>query len=843
MTNSRRHIFERICAKAFQSSLTCSIFGFTVLLILYLLDWKRIAQVPGPNLLKDLEFQRAWNDLEYISSLPHPYNSKQNEHVRSYILKSMRELEATNQSYITVIDDTLTNITFESTDNDTLTYFEGDNILVKFEGKSKDLFPILLSAHFDSVSTGYGATDDGMGVATVMAIARYYAKNQPNRDLIININNAEEDYLFGAKAFASHKLSKNVTAFVNLEGAGSGGKAMLFRSSNGHVSSAYFKGNHYPLASILGNDFFKRGVIRSQTDYIVYEKMHNHTAGLDIAFYENRDIYHTRKDDINHLMPSSLRHMMYTASNAVKNLLNDSKSDLTKFRKPMFFLAFGKYWQLNLPIYQVLNIIFAVICPIVLLSTLIRFPSLYEQLKKPRYTVCFVVSCIFVSIFDTLTVLLLTWINPYVINSHTGLILALFYLTNLIALAFSFRAAATHSKLSSEDLSSIEIVFIWYAQILWYLVFIVSVILSIYFQLGSTYWVTLSYLCTFTCCIMTIIRINYFVDNVVTTQTTHEEDALIGSSINTSSHQHYGSTLNSTPHRRNSIALSNRAHVKLIDNIWTVIYFIFNVPFPVFLCYDILVETILPAGSQTLTDSVFSSKLYKLVIFVVFLSLVNSGPFIFRALSKKSLAVLTMLWITLFVQALSVNPFTESAPLKLSFVQMYDMDRMNNTVYVKNISPFTQDVLSLNPHFLFSNGSCNTSLCYYESTDPDFGGLKTPMSIHIEREKHQLDISINSGSKWCYVDFNTSVFFEAINGNSISGMYSSVRMGQRSFYAPYTLNLTITEVVEAEVTCLYDDIHEGIIPAYNTFVEHLPSWVAGVKASTGLLKVKSSIVI
>lgn len=34
---------------------------------------------------------RAWKDLQYITQLPHPWNSRQNDIVRDYILKQMKK--------------------------------------------------------------------------------------------------------------------------------------------------------------------------------------------------------------------------------------------------------------------------------------------------------------------------------------------------------------------------------------------------------------------------------------------------------------------------------------------------------------------------------------------------------------------------------------------------------------------------------------------------------------------------------------------------------------------------------------------------------------------------------
>ena len=58
---------------------------------------------------------------------------------------------------------------------------------------------VLFSAHYDSVSTGPGATDDGMSVVSLVQMVKYLAHNRPRRTAVFNINNGEEDGLHGAQ--------------------------------------------------------------------------------------------------------------------------------------------------------------------------------------------------------------------------------------------------------------------------------------------------------------------------------------------------------------------------------------------------------------------------------------------------------------------------------------------------------------------------------------------------------------------------------------------------------------------------------------------------------------------
>jgi Zn-dependent M28 family amino/carboxypeptidase len=60
---------------------------------------------------------------------------------------------------------------------------------------------VLFSAHYDSVSTAPGVTDNGIGVATLMAMVQYFLEvEQPQKTVVFNFNNGEEDGLYGAHA-------------------------------------------------------------------------------------------------------------------------------------------------------------------------------------------------------------------------------------------------------------------------------------------------------------------------------------------------------------------------------------------------------------------------------------------------------------------------------------------------------------------------------------------------------------------------------------------------------------------------------------------------------------------
>ncbi|KAJ5477058.1 Vacuolar membrane protease [Penicillium diatomitis] len=286
----------------------------------------------------------AWHDLQALTRGFHPYNSRENDHVHAWLLERIDEIvnaapsdeayqPADKKPEVIVFDDLTSNLTFF--DRKSGVYFEGTNILVYIRGSEdqKDKWwetpaklpsgkgGVLVNAHYDSVSTGYGATDDGVGVITGLQLVKYFLTpgHAPRRGLVVLFNNGEEDYLNGARAFSQHPMSKFVHTFLNLEGAGAGGRATLFRSTDTEVTHAYARSQH-PFGSIVSANGFE--LVGSQTDYVVFDGDLG-LRGLDVAFYEPRARYHTEQDDARHTSVDSLWHMLSAAVATTEGLVFD----------------------------------------------------------------------------------------------------------------------------------------------------------------------------------------------------------------------------------------------------------------------------------------------------------------------------------------------------------------------------------------------------------------------------------------------------------------------------------------------------------------------------------------
>lgn len=309
----------------------------------------------------------AWAQLGEISRYPHPYFSHDNDRVRQHILNEVYGLAGSSEHFEGAqieVDDSQTDIFIQKEDvfdktapPGKLTYFEGNNVVVRLSSKHSDksLGAILLSAHFDSVPSSFGVTDDGAGIATMLAVLKHtLAQDEgPKRDIIFNFNNNEEFGLLGAEAFMHHPWAKNVSAFINLEGTGAGGKAILFRASDYGVASHY-SAAQMPFASSVYQEGFSNGFIHSQTDYKVYTE--GGLRGLDIAFYKPRALYHTRRDNIAETTKQALNHMLVNTIDVTQSMTDADVFDHAD--QPAVFSDIAGYLFIILP----LQYVFVVSC-------------------------------------------------------------------------------------------------------------------------------------------------------------------------------------------------------------------------------------------------------------------------------------------------------------------------------------------------------------------------------------------------------------------------------------------------------------------------------------------------
>ena len=123
----------------------------------------------------------------------------------------------------------------------------------------------MLAAHYDSVPTGPGATDNGSGVATALETLRALKAAPPLRnDVIFLFTDGEERGLLGARAFVEqHPWAGDVGVVLNLDTRGNTGPALMLKTNDegGWVIEEFAKATPYPMTTSDSVAFFKRSRI------------------------------------------------------------------------------------------------------------------------------------------------------------------------------------------------------------------------------------------------------------------------------------------------------------------------------------------------------------------------------------------------------------------------------------------------------------------------------------------------------------------------------------------------------------------------------------------------------
>jgi hypothetical protein len=272
-----------------------------------------VSPVADGNAANDFSAVHARKVLSDIlgDQRPHPVDSAANGDVRARIVSALNEL-----GYQAVIQDA-TSCRDE--------FFQAcarvRNIIVTrpgtVAGKS-----ILLSAHYDSVGAGPGASDDGSGVVVLLEIARLLKQRPADKNgVILLFTEGEEVGLLGAQAFASQSpMAKNIAAAINIEARGTSGQSALFETgdNSGWLVDDYVSSSRHPLTNSLLNTVYK--LMPNDTDLSVFKGVG--MQGLNFAYGEHFAYYHTPGDSLQSLDLGSLQQQGDNVYDLLKVLLN-----------------------------------------------------------------------------------------------------------------------------------------------------------------------------------------------------------------------------------------------------------------------------------------------------------------------------------------------------------------------------------------------------------------------------------------------------------------------------------------------------------------------------------------
>ena len=180
---------------------------------------------------------------------------------------------------------------------------------------------VMLAAHYDSVPAGPGASDDMVGVAVQLEVARVLkAQPGPRPSFVFLTTDGEELGLHGARLFcAKHPLRDRITRFVNLEARGTSGPSLLFEAAlpSGQALMSYAEQAARPLTSSLFVRAYQQ--MPNDTDFTVFRRELN-GMGFNFACVGGVQHYHTPLDALANVASRTLLHQLDNALAALRAL-------------------------------------------------------------------------------------------------------------------------------------------------------------------------------------------------------------------------------------------------------------------------------------------------------------------------------------------------------------------------------------------------------------------------------------------------------------------------------------------------------------------------------------------
>lgn len=326
-----------------------------LILVLALAIWRAEGPPPRDANAPENAFSagRAMTELRALlaEGVPHPVGSAANIRIRQRLEARFREL-----GYATSVQRR-----FACNGNAQCAMVEN---LIARAPAARDGDTILLVAHYDSVPAGPGASDDGMGVATLLEVARAIRKDKLVNRVAFLLTDGEEAGLLGAEAFAADEtLMRDVGVVVNFEMRGTYGASNLFETSRGnrwlirHLAAALPRPQassfFYAIYTLLPND----------TDVTVFKRAGK--AAVNFAAIGGVSWYHTPLDDLAHASPRTLQHHGDHALATVRalgdaDLAARSRTDATYFDVlQLFVIWWPQEWTLWIAIVSLIALLIA----------------------------------------------------------------------------------------------------------------------------------------------------------------------------------------------------------------------------------------------------------------------------------------------------------------------------------------------------------------------------------------------------------------------------------------------------------------------------------------------------
>ncbi len=316
----------------------------------------------------EFSVDRALTPLEEIAKAPHYVGSEAHADVRKFLIAELRKLglEPHIQEGF-------------SLNPTSKTLNKPINIAARIKG-SGDGKALLLLSHYDSAAVpSYGASDDGVGLVTILESIRAFLASgkKPKNDIIILFSDAEELGLDGAKLFVNeHPWAKDVSLVLNFEARGTSGPSNMIVETNGGNSNlikGFIKANpEFPVASSLMYSVYK--MLPNDTDSTIF-RVDGDIDSFFFAFIDSHFNYHTANDSMYFLDWDSLMHQ---GSYLLPLLHYFADADLSQLKSETDDVYF------NFPMIKMVSYPFSWILPMLIIAILLFVSLIFYGIYKER---------------------------------------------------------------------------------------------------------------------------------------------------------------------------------------------------------------------------------------------------------------------------------------------------------------------------------------------------------------------------------------------------------------------------------------------------------------------------
>ncbi|KZV82592.1 Zn-dependent exopeptidase [Exidia glandulosa HHB12029] len=829
---------------------TTVVVGLTYLVIFVAtLVYQEIPFAPSAETTRKagVSFEDAWADLQVIATFPHPFNSRQNEVVQKHILTRLEAI-ASSHSGVEVEFDNQTAATYVHTYGAAVAgHYEATNILARINGTQPELDSVLISAHYDSVSTAPGATDDGMGVVTAIALVDYFSRNQPTRTLIFNINNGEEDGLWGARIFMEHPWSKLPTTFLNLEGAGAGGRPMLFRASSAAVTKA-FRHVARPHGSSLTSDSFALGVVKSGTDFSIYSDAG--MEGLDLAFYSRRSLYHTKDDSVPALGGKASLWTMLEASLATVKSLSSNEGTITGGGSPIYVDFLGHFMLVaTQTTFFVVNLVLLIVGPIAVLALLFVYSRLGELQRLTKGWVRYPAALLINMVSTFGLAFMIVKLNPNVAYASTYIVLLSLLSVSYLSLYLPLRLAQ-HWKPVHQPKSTGLLSVYWLSWIF----LVVSEVLLNGPGMGGLFFATFLNSMSLLAVLLDFAQSLYVPRSTrVIRSRAIEHQAGEAEAVESEEVTEVTPLLGEGT---NGVSAEKETGEDNQPVLWVVQLLALATTNGILMMQAALL--VLFALGQTVVDGNSPVPIYFGVAVCAILLFVPIAPFIHKIHHNVAVAVLLLLVISV-PYVLLASSFSESAPLKVYFQQTVDLDTGANLVHINSLPGYaTRDIIPDLPSARGKNVTCGASEkrawnlldCSWSGYEPSVapGSPDEWLRMSASRLSPGTGRIVIHGANThaCRIYFDRPISSFRLEGDSqaLTTSVKLARLWSRSWNPKFdaVVKWTGGGKLTGRAACGWAEQGQAI-PALQEIISFLPSWARVTKLDDGLVEVSKSFKI